>query len=50
MGIFVAGIGVMLFGIFKYGWYMNEISAVPPHCYCDWHCSPHEPNGLMKRF
>lgn len=28
MGIFVAGIGVMLFGIFKYGWYMNEISAM----------------------
>ena len=28
MGIFVAGIGVMLYGIFQHGWYMNEISAI----------------------
>ncbi len=28
MGIFVAGIGMMLYGIFQHGWYMNEISAI----------------------
>ncbi len=28
MAIFTTGISVMLFGIFKYSWYMNEISAM----------------------
>jgi uncharacterized ion transporter superfamily protein YfcC len=28
LGTFIAGIGVMLFGIFRYHWYLNEISAL----------------------
>ena len=27
-GIFLLGISIMLFGIFRYGWYINEISAI----------------------
>lgn len=28
LGAFITGIGVMLFGIFQYHWYLNEISAL----------------------
>jgi len=28
LGIFILGLGIMLYGIFSFGWYINEISAV----------------------